>query len=216
MGWPTALPSRSISTPAPPAYRRSDAPSAELRAGAACSRRSCSRIRRRRRRRTVVVEQQALPAPRCRSCGRWARPGTTYVIAEGPAGLYLIDQHAAHERVLFEQFLPPRWQQPGGCSRCWRRCALELTPEQQYLVTVYATALREHGFEIEPFGPGGYLLRTAPGGPASRRPGARLRRAARPPDARRCAGRPPRPRRRFARLPCRCARRPDPRAGGDA
>ena len=41
---------------------------------------------------------------------------------------------------------------------------LELTPVQQSLVTVYAPALREHGFEVEPFGPGGYLLRAAPAG----------------------------------------------------
>ena len=43
--------------------------------------------------------QEALPAriPMLRPLGQ---AGTTYLIAEGPAGLYLIDQHAAHERVL--------------------------------------------------------------------------------------------------------------------
>jgi DNA mismatch repair protein MutL len=39
---------------------------------------------------------------------------------------------------------------------------LELTPAQQSLATVYAPAMREHGFEIEIFGPGSFLLRSAP------------------------------------------------------
>jgi DNA mismatch repair protein MutL len=110
-----------------------------------------------------VFEQTPLPAslPIMRPLGQ---AGTTYVIAEGPAGLYLIDQHAAHERVLYERFLTA---EPAGTAATQPLLApvvLELTPVQQALVTSLVPALTEHGFEVEPFGPGGYLLRAAPAG----------------------------------------------------
>jgi DNA mismatch repair protein MutL len=90
--------------------------------------------------------------------------GTTYVIAEGPAGLYLIDQHAAHERVLFERILNAGNGYAAPSQPLLSPAVLELTPTQQSLAAVYAPALREQGFEIEPFGPGSYLLRAAPAG----------------------------------------------------
>jgi len=90
--------------------------------------------------------------------------GTTYVIAEGPAGLYLIDQHAAHERVLFERFLAAQLTSSKPSQPLLEPVALELTPAQQSLVTSFAPALEEHGFVVEPFGPGGFLLRAAPAG----------------------------------------------------
>ena len=88
--------------------------------------------------------------------------GTTYVIAEGPAGLYLIDQHAAHERIFYERFLAGERATTKPAQALLAPEALELTPAQQALVTLHAAALRDQGFEIEPFGPGCYLLRTAP------------------------------------------------------
>jgi DNA mismatch repair protein MutL len=88
--------------------------------------------------------------------------GTTYVIAEGPAGLYLIDQHAAHERILFERFFAAEVSVVKAAQALLSPLVLSLTPAQQSLVTLHAAALAERGFEIEPFGPGGYLLRAAP------------------------------------------------------
>jgi DNA mismatch repair protein MutL len=90
--------------------------------------------------------------------------GTTYVIAEGPAGLYLIDQHAAHERVLFERYLASLTGSAAVSQPLLAPVMLELTPPQAALVTSMAPSLQEHGFEVEPFGPGGYLLRAAPAG----------------------------------------------------
>ncbi len=88
--------------------------------------------------------------------------GTTYVIAEGPAGLYLIDQHAAHERVLFERCLASLTGSVAASQPLLAPVMLELTPSQTSLVTSLAPSLQEHGFEVEPFGPGGFLLRAAP------------------------------------------------------
>jgi DNA mismatch repair protein MutL len=111
----------------------------------------------------VAVEQADLPAnlPIMRPLGQ---AGTTYVIAEGPAGLYLIDQHAAHERVLYERFLAAGLAGVKASQPLLVPVLLELTPAQQALVTSLMPALSEHGFEVEPFGPGGYLLRAAPAG----------------------------------------------------
>jgi DNA mismatch repair protein MutL len=111
--------------------------------------------------RTFSQPQLAANLPILRPLGQ---AGTTYIIAEGPAGLYLIDQHAAHERVLFERYLQEELTAVKPAQPLLAPVVLELTPAQQSLVTVYALALREHGFEIEPFGPGGFLLRAAPSG----------------------------------------------------
>jgi DNA mismatch repair protein MutL len=109
----------------------------------------------------IPERQEPLPArvPILRPLGQ---AGTTYIIAEGPSGLYLIDQHAAHERVLFERFLAAESRAAEVSQPLLQPVALELTPVQQSLLTLYAPAMRERGFEVEPFGPGGYLLRTAP------------------------------------------------------
>jgi DNA mismatch repair protein MutL len=107
--------------------------------------------------------QPLLPAslPIMRPLGQ---AGTTYVIAEGPAGLYLIDQHAAHERVLFERYTASLTASDAASQPLLAPALLELTPSQASLVTSFAPAFREHGFEVEPFGPGGFLLRAAPSG----------------------------------------------------
>lgn len=92
--------------------------------------------------------------------------GLTYVVAEGPDGMYLIDQHAAHERVVYDRLLtreePERARQP------------LLEPVLLDLDTVLAATLEEHlqhlstlGLELEPFGETSYLVRTVPAGVAS-------------------------------------------------
>ena len=111
----------------------------------------------------IETSQPVLPAqmPILRPLGQ---AGTTYVIAEGPAGLYLIDQHAAHERVLYERFLASETATTKATQPLLAPVLLDLTPMQSTLVTTLGTALEGHGFAVEPFGGGGYLLRAAPAG----------------------------------------------------
>jgi DNA mismatch repair protein MutL len=85
----------------------------------------------------------------------------TYITAEGAAGLYLIDQHAAHERVLLEQL---RRTRPGG-----EQVQYLLEPQVVELTAAQAAALRGHladlaalGFVVEAFGPRALLLRAIP------------------------------------------------------
>lgn len=88
--------------------------------------------------------------------------GGTYVIAEGPDGMYLIDQHAAHERVLYEQFCRRRLERAPDAQSLLEPLALDVTPAQRALLAGHEGLLREHGFALEPFGEGSLLVRALP------------------------------------------------------
>jgi DNA mismatch repair protein MutL len=88
--------------------------------------------------------------------------GATYVICEGPDGLYLIDQHAAHERVLYEQFLAERAAQKLAIQPLLEPLVLDLSPEQAAVAAEELGTLAELGIAIEPFGGSSYLIRSLP------------------------------------------------------
>jgi DNA mismatch repair protein MutL len=86
---------------------------------------------------------------------------STYLIAEGPDGLYLIDQHAAHERVLFERFMSERG--PNIPSQALlQAAAVELPPASARLLSEQLPVLQTLGFQVEPFGPSTFLVRSIP------------------------------------------------------
>jgi DNA mismatch repair protein MutL len=85
----------------------------------------------------------------------------SYLIAEGPDGLYLIDQHAAHERVLYERFMAER----GGLipSQALLKPALvDLPLPEARLLEEQIDVLEGIGFRVEPFGTGTFLVRSIP------------------------------------------------------
>ena len=88
--------------------------------------------------------------------------GGTYVIAEGPNGMYLIDQHAAHERVLYERFWKRRQEGSPEVQGLLEPITLEVSPRHRAVLDGQAEGLREHGFDIEPFGQSAYVLRSVP------------------------------------------------------
>lgn len=86
----------------------------------------------------------------------------TYILAQRDGGLVVIDQHAAHERILFEQL---RSQFLTGAVRTERFLVpptFELSPQNGVLLEQYLAQWRRLGFEIEGFGRNGYLVREAP------------------------------------------------------
>ncbi|MBC7225966.1 MAG: DNA mismatch repair endonuclease MutL [Thermoflexales bacterium] len=85
----------------------------------------------------------------------------TYIIAEGPDGLYLIDQHAAHERVLYERMMA---QRSGGIpvQSLLEPVAVDLPPEWAGLVEAHQETLHRLGVEVEPFGGNTFLIRALP------------------------------------------------------
>jgi len=92
--------------------------------------------------------------------------GNAYIITEGPDGLYLIDQHAAHERILYEQFMA-NWEENNGqesivAQGLVNSAAVQLSPSQATLLNDQLDLLSRLGFQIEPFGPNAFMVRSIP------------------------------------------------------
>jgi DNA mismatch repair protein MutL len=104
-------------------------------------------------------EPHAAGIPALRPVGQLS---SSYILAEGEEGLYLIDQHAAHERILFEKILAQRKSMKPVVQGMLEPLALELTPGQEQTLVNCAGLLSELGFNIEPFGGKTCLVRAVP------------------------------------------------------
>lgn len=98
--------------------------------------------------------------PLLRSVGQ---VGASYLVAEGPDGLYLIDQHAAHERILFEALMAEKSDGELHSQTLLEPEVVELTPAQFALVEDQLDSLQSLGFEIEVFGQRAFKVRAIPG-----------------------------------------------------
>jgi len=87
---------------------------------------------------------------------------SSYIVAEGPDGLYLIDQHAAHERILFERIKDQRARQEIEVQGLLQPVTFEVNPKQNEVLKSHYNSLAEFGFSIEPFGDRTYLVRAVP------------------------------------------------------
>ena len=92
----------------------------------------------------------------------------SFIIAAGRDGLWIIDQHVAHERILFEQVMKQRAAGRVEMQRLLMPLILQLTPEQQIDYARIADELHASGFETEPFGNRTIAVKAAPAavGPA--------------------------------------------------
>ena len=88
----------------------------------------------------------------------------SFILAVNHEGLWIIDQHVAHERVLFERVLREREVEKIQGQRLLMPLLLELTPAQQAVFTEISDELRANGFELEPFGSRTIAIQTAPAG----------------------------------------------------
>lgn len=86
----------------------------------------------------------------------------TYLLVQKGDALLLVDQHAAHERILFEQYRTQFYQGSLHTERFLLPINLELSPQNALLLEQYLPQWNKMGFEIEPFGKGSYLVRQAP------------------------------------------------------
>ena len=87
--------------------------------------------------------------------------GSAYLVAEGPDGLYLIDQHAAHERVLFERFMRQRSSQIPS-QALLEAAIIQLPPSAARLLKDNLPVLERIGFQVELFGPNTFRIRALP------------------------------------------------------
>ena len=96
--------------------------------------------------------------------------GLTYVVAEGPDGMYLIDQHAAHERIVFERVRADAASQTPQIQSLLEPATVTLDSRQGELVASHHEPISLLGLLISPFGDPTYLLPRVPCLPASSGP----------------------------------------------
>ena len=88
--------------------------------------------------------------------------GATYLVAEGPDGLYLIDQHAAHERVLFEKLMAQHDQKKIPSQSLLTPAVITLPPQSAKALESQVSVLGQFGFEVEEFGTNTFQVRAMP------------------------------------------------------
>ncbi|HAX69835.1 MAG TPA: hypothetical protein DCY14_09530, partial [Anaerolineae bacterium] len=88
--------------------------------------------------------------------------GATYLVAEGPDGLYLVDQHAAHERVLFEKLMAQRENKNIPSQALLAPEVVTLPPHSAKTLTEQLPFLNKFGFEVEEFGTNTFQVRSMP------------------------------------------------------
>jgi DNA mismatch repair protein MutL len=92
----------------------------------------------------------------------------SFILAVNHDGLWIIDQHVAHERVLFEKNLKQRARQQVESQRLLMPIVIELTPAQQAVFFELSNELHKNGFDADPFGARSIAVKIAPAGiPAS-------------------------------------------------
>ena len=107
----------------------------------------------------AVAQLPTLELPVLRVLGQLAN---TYIIAEGPDGLYLIDQHAAHERILYDRMLAQWSQKEVEVQGLLQPVTIEFSPREEESLKASKETLARFGFAIEPFGNRSYLIRAIP------------------------------------------------------
>ncbi len=112
----------------------------------------------------VEAEQAAASLNRLGSLKPLGQLRESFILAAGDDGLWIIDQHVAHERVLFEKILRDRQVESVQRQRLLMPLLVELKPEQMVVFARIAEELENNGFEVEPFGPQTLAVKAAPVG----------------------------------------------------
>jgi DNA mismatch repair protein MutL len=112
----------------------------------------------------VEAEQAAANLNRLGSLRPLGQLRESFILAAGEDGLWIIDQHVAHERVLFEKILRERKVEHVQRQRLLMPLLVELKPWQIVVFAQIADELERNGFEVEPFGPHTLAVKAAPVG----------------------------------------------------
>jgi DNA mismatch repair protein MutL len=96
---------------------------------------------------------------------------TMFIITEGPEGIYLIDQHAAHERILYERLISAWMQGQMAVQPLLEPKSITLPVAEAAYLEELLPALLALGMEVEPFGPGAFIVRSMPALLANLSPG---------------------------------------------
>ncbi len=112
----------------------------------------------------VEAEQAAQTLNRLGSLKALGQLRESFILATGEDGLWIIDQHVAHERILFEKILRARTVEQIQRQRLLMPLLVELKPSQMVVFAQIAGELEHNGFEVEPFGPRTLAVKAAPVG----------------------------------------------------
>ncbi|MBX3081091.1 MAG: DNA mismatch repair endonuclease MutL [Anaerolineae bacterium] len=118
-----------------------------------------------------TFQQRPRTLPPLRVVGQIA---ATYIVAEGPAGMYLVDQHAAHERILYEQFMREQATQQPMKQHMLETTTVEVTADSARLIEENLPLLASIGFDLELFGNNTFRVQAMPEILARQSPGEAL------------------------------------------
>jgi DNA mismatch repair protein MutL len=110
----------------------------------------------------VEAEQASSTLNHLASLKPLAQLRESFILATGDDGLWIIDQHVAHERILFEKILRDRQVEKVQRQRLLMPMLVELKPQQMVVFASIADELERNGFEVEPFGPQTLAVKSAP------------------------------------------------------
>ena len=110
----------------------------------------------------VEAEQASATLNHLASLKPLAQLRESFILATGDDGLWIIDQHVAHERILFEKILRDRQVEKVQRQRLLMPLLVELKPQQMVVFASIAEELERNGFEVEPFGPQTLAVKSAP------------------------------------------------------
>ncbi|MCP4404957.1 MAG: DNA mismatch repair endonuclease MutL [bacterium] len=128
----------------------------------------CSSLRRNLAAPSSLSSEHSLPHPvvtghavfgRLRPIGQFDE---TYILAQAGEELFIIDQHAAHERIFYEKYKAQFQSKDLEVQQLLFPVSIELSHREQAILEDHLDSLREHGFELEPFGGTTYLLKAVP------------------------------------------------------
>jgi DNA mismatch repair protein MutL len=115
----------------------------------------------------TAVPEERIPQPTLNALATLRPLGQlrdSFILATNEEGLWIVDQHVAHERVLFEKILREREVERVQRQRLLMPVLIELLPEQMVAFASIAEELDRNGFEAEPFGPRTLAVKAAPVG----------------------------------------------------
>ena len=103
-----------------------------------------------------------LPVPRYADLRVLGQLANTYILCEGRGEMVIIDQHAAHERVMLHNLMAEPQRHLGTGQRALTPQVVELSPARAQALAAHTDALIRFGFEIEPFGGNGFAVKAVP------------------------------------------------------
>jgi DNA mismatch repair protein MutL len=112
----------------------------------------------------IEIEQSTVNLSRLASLKPMGQLRESFILATNEDGLWIIDQHVAHERILFEKILRERQVEGAQRQRLLMPLLVELKPDQMVIFARIAEELERNGFEVEPFGPQTLAVKAAPVG----------------------------------------------------